>query len=52
MMPYQHFLIPVQGGEVEVQLDRFIEQTAILKVNQKFIESTATNMATNNKHHE
>jgi superfamily II DNA helicase RecQ len=37
-MPYQHFLVPAQGGMVERQFQEFLRSHAILKVERRFVE--------------
>ena len=36
-MPYQHFQIPCAGGEAETELNRFLQERRILKVEKQFV---------------
>lgn len=36
-MPYQHFQIPCSGGEVQAELNRFLHERRVLKVEKQFV---------------
>lgn len=37
-MAYAHFLVPLEGGEAEQRLNRFLAQHAVLKIEDRFVE--------------
>ena len=37
-IPYAHFLVSLEGGEEETRMNQFLQQHAVLKIDQKFVE--------------
>ncbi len=51
-MPYRHFQVPCSGGEVEEALNRFLQQSRVLKVEKQFVAAGSDSFWAYQVHHE